>query len=168
MKTNTAIETFQKATNEDNTGFCDETNRLECSSPYDNLFLNTTNDMVQPQSVPKNNDGYTSDDSVYQSEDNQSSDSMRSITRNNKNNMISNGLTPNNRSRKQVRKKNRRNEEKSEENNRTHIGMAVRRTTASVIESRFSASSQSVPRNKSICPIHDESDIIGNVLLFSI
>ena len=134
--------------------------------PYSTAFnkYGPIKETLKSQSQQKHNDeDYTSDDSVYQSEGNQSSCSMGSISPSGQNNMIRNGLPDKNGIRKPVRKIQRPKQEKPVEETKPHIGMAVRRSTASVMESRISPPLHSVPICNSICPIHDESDFIGNL-----
>jgi hypothetical protein len=61
-----------------------------------------------------------------------------------------------------VREKQIRTQKRNEKEIKPRIELAIRRSTASIIESRLSAPSKSVPVCN-ICPIHDQSDFIGNI-----
>ena len=196
---NTASDTSSKSTK--SSKHFDVTNRSGSSSPYDNLFLEPSNENIDSKANGKynvekvlienlrnenqyspafnkygpiaetershfetlDNDGYTSDDSLYQSEENQSSCSIGSMPLGPQTGLIKNKISSNDESRKKVKKKLRQKETKHDNENQPRIEMAVRRSTASVMGSCVSPPSKPLPIYNNICPIHDQSDFIGNI-----
>ena len=130
-------------------------------SPAFNRYRNTK-ETERSQLGNINNDEYTSDDSLYQSEENQSSCSIGSMSPCRQKRIIQNKLPPSNNKFSNVTDKLIHSHEKDEKVSKPRIELAIRRSTASIIESRLSTPSKSAA-NCNICPIHDQSDFIGNI-----
>ena len=122
------------------------------------------NEIERSQNGNINDDEYTSDDSVYQSEENQSTSSADSTSPSHQKIVHQNMRLPNDNKRNHVKRKTKRKHQNTEMENRPRIEMAVRRSTASIMDSRLSPTSQSSKQSNNICPIHDESDFIGKLL----
>ena len=130
-------------------------------SPAFNKYRNIQ-ETERSQPGNRNNDEYTSDDSLYQSEENQSSCSIGSMSPCRQNRSNQNKIPPSKGNFLKVKDKLVRTQEKDEQVSKPRIELAVRRSTASIIESRISPPSKSAPVCN-ICPIHDQSDFIGNI-----
>ena len=110
-----------------------------------------------------NGDEYTSDDSVYQSEENQSTSSVCSSSPTQQIKVNHSIGSHNGNKRKQKKSKSTRESQNTEMKTKPRIEMAVRRSTSSIMESRLTSSSQTSKHRENICPIHDESDFIGKL-----
>ena len=118
------------------------------------------NEIVERSQNPNlNDDEYTSDDSVYQSEENPSSTGSTSPTH--QNDIIFNMGLPQGTKSKPKKRKDKKEHQNEKIEAKPRIELAVRRSTASLIDSRSTPISSSSKRSNNICPLHDESDFIG-------
>ena len=138
-----------------------ENQRNDRRSSFAFMKYGPNNSIERSQNPNLNDDDYTSDDSVYQSEENNSS--AGSISPTNQDNIIQNGRLPNKNKSKQRNRKNKIEHLNGKPDNKPRIEVAVRRSTASVMDFRSSHNAQSPKRSNNVCPIHDESDFIGKL-----
>ena len=136
-----------------------ENQRNDRRSSFAFMKYGPNNSIERYQNPNVNDDDYTSDDSVYQSEENNSS--AGSISPTNQDDIIRNGRMPNNNKGKQRKRKNTIEHPSAKTDNKPRIEVAVRRSTASIMDFRSTHNSQSPKRSNNVCPIHDESDFIG-------
>ena len=134
-------------------------NFTHCTSAF--IKYGPNNLLERSQNTALNDDEYTSDDSVYQSEENQSISSACSSSPTHQIKVNHSIGSHNGNKRKQKKSKSIRDNQSTKTNDKPRIEMAVRRSTASIMESRLTSSSQTSKHKGNICPIHDESDFIG-------
>ena len=136
-----------------------ENQRNDRRSSFAFMKYGPNNSIERSQNPNLNDDDYTSDDSVYQSEENNSS--AGSISPTNQDAIIQNGRIPNKNKGNQRKRKNEIEHPNAKLDNKPRIEVAVRRSTASIMDFRSTNNAQSPKRSNNVCPIHDESDFIG-------